>query len=671
MIGIGIHTSIGSGGAPAALPWVDGVTRTALYINTLGSGSYVDPQTGQTVSWDAGDNGNTGLAANGASTAGPWLNMANLASLSAGNYVAFVNSSTDASAPLVHTAARFIMPAGVDLVLVPVSNGARIRPTNNTAAQSRLFDLTNNSSFIRLRRGLGNAAFAVDCANLSTTGAYGVFCVGSPDSNVTMTGTYGVEIDGAHTWIDSASGTTERLIVACGTVSSLGTVRAAPTGTPTFIFKNGFKLVGAAGTNIRGVNIYHLGAGTVTVNGMDFAGSANHQTGGSGFQYRSLDYKGLFNIETASAGADVAVSNTYGEFTTTSTTGQCAGLRVMDCDVVASGLAHKLTSVQNINIRPTWFSGYNQTNSAVVSNYTAEITAGADVPQGHLLLIGEDGKVQPLLFLSDNTTGVGRTVTAEWDFFVPGDVGKVIEPLGSSPVAGQFTITAFTDARRVTVTVDEAFHASLGQYLRSYKEVGDTTNGGAGGAWRVSSKLTYGTITGGSTRGPDDTDSTIHGLMIGGCSGVTASGITVQYARYGGIHKDATGCITSVATANIFANGNHLTAKGGSGCEFTGCETTLSDAVGYTARNIIVQVNDYGIAATSHEFNNNVFNVASSSSTNPLVIIDNVSDATFVGNEWHVVGGGGVPAEFDYPTSLTNRTFAEWQAAYGDTDFAS
>lgn len=650
MKGLGFSVGWGSGGAPGgALSPIATVTeapREIRYLNTRGAGSYPD-ETGTIVTWAAGDN-----AAAGTAVSVPWLTLSNITSLTAGRYVVYVNASTDASAPATHTT-RLTIPASVDVVLVPVVNGAILKPANGLTAQSRIFDVSGNSAVLRLRRGPGNAVFRIDAAAMTSTAAIGVFQIASE-----LTGTYGLEIDGAHSVFDSASGTVERMIVSFLAPLTYAAVQAAPSGVPTFIFKNGFKLVGEGG-NIRGVFIGHLGSGAVTVNGMDFGGTAAvAATGGTPIP-RDLNNKGLLNVDTANAGASVTISNTYGEFIP-SAAASFSGVRIFDCNVIGRNLAHKLRHIAGVTVKPTWSGGWNQDNAAAVDGYYCEITGTTATPAGMLFLAGADGNEQPRLTLSSNTPGAGITCYAEWDFFETGDVGKIVHPgpYNGTTQLGTFEITAVVDARRATVTLTEACTGGVTMtafQLQIY--VVDKFE------WRIGNRLVGGELRNGSTRGPDIADSTVHGAFSGGGRNFTIRNVESRYAAPGVAFKNATGCLaTGNRTRNVPVYAQHLICKGATDCEFFDNESYLESVNAYEGGGIRNSQDDYGIPSTGNIFRQNRMHVTDSGyapASVGLLTIDSVSNAQMIGNHWLMQDASAVPALFNY-SGLTNQTFAQY-----------
>lgn len=422
------------------------------------------------------------------------------------------------------------------------------------------------------------------------------------------------------------------------------------------------------------MQIYHLGNGTVYINGMDFEGTARLRATGLSQTPRNLDYKGLFNIETASASAVVTINDTYGEFTPDAADNQINGLRVMDCDVVATNLAHSIACANGGSIRPTWFGGWNQDNTATIDGYTCEVTGTIDEPTGALLLIGEDGNTQPTLELSSNSPG-SIIVYAEWDFFRGRGRDKVVWPLmfGGVPVTdnthGEFEIDSVLDARRVTATLNVAFGG--GTTIRAFQTTADTTPG----EWRIGNRLIGGSATNGVTRGPDEALSELHGVIVGGCADFTVSDFQVSYAAPALLTKDTTDCIVEDSvTRKVPVYAQHLVAKGATDSIFRRNECYLEHTDAYEGGGIRITLNDYGNVSTGHTFQANDIYVSSASfvgtGTCGLFKQDAGCDATMTGNRWIMQDAGSVPAEFDY-NGLKNRTFAQYLADIPDgTDTA-
>ena len=638
---IGLGLGLVFGGGKLAPPWGSEV-RSVRYINALGAGSYVDPPTGQTVAWAVGSDANDGLSVDT-----PWQTMANIESLSADTYFVFINASdTSGSGQEATHTVRLTIPTNVDVALVPVTNGAILK-TGGTG-QARCFDISNPGAFLRLRRGLSNAVFRINALSMDTTAANeGVFGVRS------TTGVYGLEIDGPHSVFDSGSATVERCLVGFHIPTLYTMVQTAPTGTPTFIFKNGFKLVGET-TYLRGVSMGHLGDGSVTIDGMDFAGTARVEATGGSSPPRDLgNNRGLFFIETANVGATVSINNTYGEFIPAVAT-TFSGIKIFDCVVTASNLAHKVQFITGASVKPVWFGGYNQANSAVVAGYTCQVTGSAATTSGIVFLAGDDGYEQPRLALSSNTVGAGRTCYAQWDFFTAGDVGRVVEAQ-SGAGAGQFTITAFVTARTVTVTVDTVFSThpinNFGVAVFTVDRM----------EWRIGNKMSGGSLTSANARGPDVADSTLHGLFAGGCTGFTITASEIAYCAPGIAVKNAvSGVVTGNTTRNVPIYAQHLTAKAGTNCVFENNTCYLDSTNAYEGGGLRASSDDYGNVSSGVEFTANDIHISDAAWAGQyLFFLEAGSDAQMTGNHWIMDDAGAVPAKFNFGGS-TGRTFADY-----------
>jgi hypothetical protein len=612
------------------------------FLNSTGATVDAEDHTGALVTWAIGGDG---LA--GTSTSAPWQNISKIASLPAGTHTIWCVGATTSGAGEITSAGVVAVPTGVDVTIRPAVNNSIIKLGGSNLARG--FSIVS-SSFLRVVAGLSGQVFQFDHSALGTaSNVGGLFRLDNGS-----TGTYGIEINGAHKHIDSGTpAVTGRPIATIAAPASITAIASAPAGTPTFILRNGAKLIGEAGTNIRGIGIWHLGAGVVTIDGLDCEGAANHTSSGATSVARSCDYKGLLNIETASPGASVIINNTYGEFTPV-TTGRLSVIRIMDCRPIITNINHKIKALTNCNVCPMLVSGYNQDCSFTALNYNAEVTTnGANVASGYTAVLGADGRDQPALFLSSSAAGAGVTCVAEYDLFMSGDVGRVVTPTSGT---GTFTITGYTSARQVTVTNNATI--TIGTTIRSYSSDRDIV----AGDWRIASRVSSGVFKSGSTRGADyNAASTLHGVIVGGCSNVIVDDLMSSYVRYGIILKDSVGCtVSNSETDYIYTNGYSLIDKGSEGVVFSNNDCQLRTG-NYSGGLYQIQTNDYNIVSDGGRFVSNEARIPAGYTGVLFSIQSGTLNPQAADNRYVTEDGSAVPSLFTYGGSSGN-SFASWQA---------